>query len=84
MAAALDGIDALAFTGGIGERSVDVRAKVCEGLGYLGVDIDPARNTDGPPEREVSAASSRAKVFVVTADEEAIVARSVTEYLATH
>jgi len=84
MTAALNGIDALAFTGGIGERSASVRTKVCEGLGYLGIGIDHARNMDGEAEREISAETSQANVFVVTADEEAIVARSVTEYLLTH
>ena len=83
MTAAIGGIDALAFTGGIGERSADIRALVCEGLDYLGIAIDPSANVSGDPEREISSARSDTRTFVVTTDEEAIVARAVTEFLDT-
>ena len=43
-AAALGGLDTLVFTGGIGERAAPVRAEICDGLGHLGVRLDPARN----------------------------------------
>ena len=48
MVAALGGLDALVFTGGVGERSAPVRWRAAEGLGFLGVSLDEGRNTDGP------------------------------------
>jgi acetate kinase len=83
MATAIGGIDALAFTGGIGERSARVRSLICEGLAHLGVALDDPLNEDGPDEREITSPGSGARSFVVVADEEAIVARAVTEYLET-
>ena len=44
MAAALGGLDTLVFSGGIGENSPDIRSRICDGLGFLGVKVDPARN----------------------------------------
>jgi acetate kinase len=75
--AALNGADALLFTGGIGENAAVVRARICEGLGWLGVELDPARNaaTVGGAEGLVSAASSRIEVWVVPTDEELLIAR---------
>jgi acetate kinase len=81
MTTALGGIDALAFAGGIGERASAIRARVCEGMDYLGIDLDVGRNETGPEERELSSDTSRVKSFVITTDEEAIVARAVAEYL---
>jgi acetate kinase len=49
LAAALGGLDMLAFTAGIGEHNVAIRERVCAGLGFLGVAIDPARNAAGEP-----------------------------------
>ena len=83
MATAIDGIDVLAFTGGIGERSFRVRALVCEGLGHLGVSLDGDLNADGPQEREITSPGATTRSFIVMTDEEAIVARAVTEFLET-
>ena len=55
MAAALGGLDALVFTGGVGERSAPVRAAAVEGLGYLGVDLDPSRNEAADDDADLSA-----------------------------
>ena len=57
-AAVLGRLDALAFTGGIGERSPVLRAAVVDGLGVLGLRLDAAANAEGPPERRVSAGDS--------------------------
>ena len=81
MAAAIGGVDAIAFTGGIGERSDRVRSLVCDGLAHLGIRLDESLNADGPPEREIGSSDAATRAFVVTADEEAIVARAVTEWL---
>ena len=50
-AAAMGGIDALVFSGGLGEHSAHVRAKICHNLEFLGIVLDTAANSDGPPER---------------------------------
>ena len=75
-AVALGGLDGLVFTAGVGENSPGVRARVCEGLGLLGVALDPRRNAErtGSP-RTVSADHSRVPVLVVPTDEEAEIAR---------
>jgi acetate kinase len=75
-AAVLGRLDALAFTGGIGERSPVVRAAVVDGLGVLGLRLDAAANADGPAERLVSSADSSAPVWVVPTDEEREIGRA--------
>jgi acetate kinase len=72
-AAALGGIDALVFTGGIGERSPDVRARICEGLGFLGIEIDAASN--GENAETISATGSKVRVRTIKTNEEAMIAR---------
>jgi acetate kinase len=74
-AVVLGRVDALVFTAGIGEHSVELRADVLGGLGLLGVELDEAANADGPPERLVSTATSRIPVWVVPTDEELEIAR---------
>ena len=73
MAAALGGLDALVFTGGIGEHSATVRERVCEGLGFLGIRLDPDRNAAHAPIISIDDAS--VTVRVVTTDEDLMVAR---------
>ena len=80
-AAVLGRLDALAFTGGIGEHSPVLRAAVVDGLGVLGLRLDAAANADGPAERRVSAADSSAPVWVVPTDEEREIARATVELL---
>ncbi len=72
-AAALGGLDALVFTGGIGERAAPVRAEICDGLGHLGVRLDPARNAAHA--ETVSAADSPCAVRVIATNEELMIAR---------
>jgi len=79
----LGGLDALAFTGGIGENDPDLRAAICAGLdGLLGLRLDPARNA-GAAGREgrVSAEDSRVEVWVVPTNEELVVARAARQLL---
>ena len=82
-AAVLGRLDALAFTGGIGERSPELRAAVVDGLGVLGLALDPAANADGggPTERLVSTPDSSGQVWVVPTDEEQEIARATVEVL---
>lgn len=78
-AAALGGLDTLVFAGGIGENAPVVRERICEGLGFLGVLLDPARNAENAP--LISAAEGRVKVRVIHTDEEVMIARSAADIL---
>jgi len=73
MAAALEGLDAIVFTGGIGENSPEVREKVCDRLGWLGVLFDIAANRAAAT--RLNAAGSRVSILRVPTDEEAVIAR---------
>lgn len=75
LTAPLEGIDRLVFTGGIGANAAPVRALVCAGLGYLGIDLDPAANAGG--RRIVSAPGAGVTVEVRQTDEEAMIATHV-------
>jgi len=70
MAVALGGIDAIAFTGGVGEHSAEVRAAVCDRLAWLGVEINADGNNRGISDRDVSTPSSAVRVCVVTSRED--------------
>lgn len=82
-AAAMGGIDAVAFTGGIGENSARLRRKVCSELGFLGIALDRSRNEAGEGDRVVSGDSSQAAVVVLATNEELIVARRACRLLAS-
>src|SRR5215203_2187134 len=73
LAAALGGLDALVFTGGIGEHSATVRKRICEGLGFLGIRLDPDRNAAHAP--VISSDDAPVTVRVVPTDEDLMVAR---------
>ena len=73
-AAALGGMDALVFSGGIGERSPLVRSRICEGLEFLGIDIHQPSNAAG--HAVISKPGARTDVHVVAADEEMVIARA--------
>ena len=74
-AAAMNGVDAIAFTAGIGENVCLVREKVCEYLGFLGIALDKEANSKRGEEIEISTADSKVKVFVVPTNEELAIAR---------
>jgi acetate kinase len=74
-AAALGGLDTLVFAGGIGENAPLVRARICEGLSFLGVALDKARNKKNAA--MISANAGAVNVRVIRTDEELIIARSV-------
>jgi len=75
MIAALGGIDALVFTAGIGENSPDVRAAACANFGFLGLKLDPAKNTQSPADQEISPSDSGVRVLIVRAQEDWAIAR---------
>ncbi len=74
MAAALGGIDALVFCGGIGENSRLIRARICERLGWMGIEIDHARNADNAT--IISSDFARTSVMVLPTNEELVIARA--------
>jgi acetate kinase len=77
MAASLGGLDALVFTGGVGERAPVVRALVADGLGFLGVGLDQGSNEAGPEDREIGADGARVRTLVIAAREDLEIAREV-------
>jgi acetate kinase len=82
MAASLNGIDVLAFTGGVGERSAPVRRLAAEGLAFVGVELDVARNEAASPDADVSARGARVRTVVITAREDLEIARQARATLA--
>jgi acetate kinase len=80
LAAALGGIDTLVFTGGIGEHAAPVRARICAGLAFLGVDLDSERNRNA--ERDIGREGSACRVLVVATDEERMMARHAFRLLS--
>lgn len=81
-AAVMNGLDALAFTGGIGERSPEIRERVGREMDFLGIRIDSVKNRSVGSEGEISADDSRAKVFVIATNEELMVARHARALLS--
>jgi acetate kinase len=73
LAAALGGVDAIVFTAGIGERSVEIRRRICEASAWLGVSLDPAANTGHGP--RITVPGSRVSAWVVPTNEELMIAR---------
>jgi len=74
-AAALGGLDTLVFAGGIGENAPEVRSRICEGLGFLGIELEERRNSAN--NSVISARASRVAVRVIHTDEELIIAKTV-------
>ena len=74
-AAALGGLDTLVFAGGICENNPSIRARICEGLGFLGIELNEPRNRENAP--VISAQNSRVAVRIIRTDEELMIARSV-------
>jgi acetate kinase len=78
-AAALGGLDSLVFAGGIGENAAVVRSRICDDLGFLGIELAKERNATNAG--LVSAPGSRVAVHVMHTDEEQVIARSVCDVL---
>jgi acetate kinase len=81
MAAAMDGLDALVFTGGVGEHAAEVRAATAAGLGFLGVEVEEARNRAVRDDVELSTPDARVRTLVVRAREDLEIARQVRAVL---
>ena len=79
MAAAMGGVDALVFCGGIGENSRLIRARVCERTEWMGIELDHSRNQDNAP--VISTAFSRTTIMVIPTDEELVIARAARKMI---
>jgi acetate kinase len=78
-AAALGGLDTLVFAGGIGENAPPVRARICDGIGFLGIELEEKRNAAN--EGLISPEHSRVAVRVIRTDEECMIAKTVCQVL---
>ena len=82
MAAALEGLDALVFTGGVGERAPAIRERASCRLGFLGVELHREANAGAVPDADVSGEGAAVRVYVIKAREELVIARAVRTLLA--
>jgi acetate kinase len=80
----LGGVDAIAFTAGIGENRAELRAAVCANLEELGIAIDPQRNAAAKGEGPIHAANSKTEIWIVPTNEELIVARQAKQLLESN
>ena len=81
MAVPVGGLDALVFTAGVGEHSASVRARICERLAHLGVELDGAANANAEPDIEIGSRDSRVRVHMIRAREDVVAARAARELL---
>jgi acetate kinase len=79
-AAAMNGVDVIVFTGGIGENDAYIRAEIIKGLTYLGIEFDESKNAVRGEERLLTTADSKVKVCIIPTDEEWMIA-SDTQFL---
>jgi acetate kinase len=77
MAATLGGMDALVFTAGVGENSAEIRERVCDNLGFLGLKLDPAANRTGKPDVDVALPNSAARILVIATREDLTILREM-------
>ena len=74
-AVAMNGIDALVFTGGIGENQINIRKRICEQLTFMGIEIDEEANKTRGEEKLISKPTSNVKIYIIPTDEEMMIAR---------
>ncbi len=80
LAVALDGVDALVFTAGVGENAVELREEVCRGLACLGLRLDPGRNRALRPDADIAAGGSPGRILVLRAREDLHIAREALRF----
>jgi len=83
-AAAMEGVDAIVFTAGVGENDKAFREEICSGMDFMGISIDADKNKNAPRGEEVviSTDSSRAKIFVIPTNEELVIAQDTSEIVS--
>lgn len=80
-AAAMGGVDILIFTGGIGENAIELRAEICKGLDFIGLELDTEKNKVRGKEKVISKDTSKAKIIVVPTNEELVIAQDTYEII---
>ncbi|MBE7093230.1 MAG: acetate kinase [Clostridiales bacterium] len=82
-AAAMNGVDCIVFTAGVGENTPSVRAAICENMQYLGLEIDQAKNAEknNGAIRDITGKNSKVKVLIIPTNEELVIARETVELL---
>ena len=82
--AAMNGADAIVFTGGIGENAAEIRAKICADLTWLGVELDAELNSNHGADKsgQISSESSRVAVYVIPTNEELLIARDTVRVVS--
>ena len=82
-AAAMNGVDCIVFTAGVGENTPTVRAAICENMQYLGLELDLAKNEEknNGAIRDITGANSKVKVLIIPTNEELVIARETVELL---
>jgi acetate kinase len=83
MAATLGGVDALVFTAGVGERSQEIRKRVCENLDYLGLELDRTANETCKPDGDIATPASKARILVITTREDLTIMRETRRLVAS-
>jgi acetate kinase len=78
---ALEGLDALVFTAGIGENSPDIRRLICRRLAYFGITLDDGKNALARTETDVATTESRVRIYVIPTDEERMIARETRKLI---
>jgi acetate kinase len=81
MITTLGGIDVLSFTGGIGENDALVRARTCEGLGYLNLTLDQQQNSASPKDQEISTPTSAVRVLIIHTQEDWVIASDCSQLM---
>jgi acetate kinase len=80
---AMNGVNKIVFTAGIGENNSEIRKRVCENLTFLGVKIDDEQNTSSKKEKEISTSDSKVKILVVPTNEELLIAQDTMRLAAS-
>ncbi len=82
--AAMGGLDALVFTGGIGENSIEVRKAVCDNMGYLGLELDLEKNKNASGEMDLATENSKARILRIPTNEELVIALDTEKIVNDH
>ena len=80
-AAVMEGIDAVVFTGGIGENQFRIRSKICKKLKFMGLDLDEEKNNEFRSEGKISKEDSKVEIWVVPTDEELMIAQDTLDLI---
>jgi acetate kinase len=83
MTATLGGVDALVFTAAVGERSQEIRRRVCENLDYLGLELDPTANENCQPDSDIATPGSKGRVLVIATREDLTMTRETRRLAAS-